>query len=42
MTSITDLIIEKGTSGFTNDVLTGNANFLKPLEPDDYSICKKY
>ncbi|WP_426090316.1 BamA/TamA family outer membrane protein [Flavobacterium sp. DSR3-2] len=30
-----DLLIEQGTAGFTNDVLTGNANFLKPLKPAD-------
>ena len=30
-----DLLIEQGTVGFTNDVLTGNANFLKPLETAD-------
>ncbi|MFV8352292.1 BamA/TamA family outer membrane protein [Flavobacterium sp. XS2P14] len=35
-----DLLIEEGTDGFTNDVLTGNANFLKPLEPDDFQAVK--
>ena len=30
-----DLLIEQGTVGFTNDVLTGNANFLKPLKNED-------
>ncbi|WP_338646386.1 BamA/TamA family outer membrane protein [Flavobacterium sp. KS-LB2] len=35
-----DLLIEQGTAGFTNDVLTGNANFLKPLEPADFQSVK--
>ena len=35
-----DLLIEEGTAGFTNDVLTGNANFLKPLEPADFQSVK--
>ncbi|MFV8367054.1 BamA/TamA family outer membrane protein [Flavobacterium sp. XS1P27] len=35
-----DLLIEEGTVGFTNDVLTGNANFLKPLEPADFQSVK--
>ncbi|MFV8270743.1 BamA/TamA family outer membrane protein [Flavobacterium sp. GT2N3] len=35
-----DLLIEEGTLGFTNDVLTGNANFLKPLEPADFQSVK--
>ncbi|MFV8441639.1 BamA/TamA family outer membrane protein [Flavobacterium sp. LB2P44] len=30
-----DLLVEQGTIGFTNDVLTGNGSFLKPLEPTD-------
>ncbi|MFV8331927.1 BamA/TamA family outer membrane protein [Flavobacterium sp. GSP14] len=35
-----DLLIEEGTDGFTNDVLTGNANFLKPLELEDFQAVK--
>ncbi|MDP3679356.1 MAG: BamA/TamA family outer membrane protein [Flavobacterium sp.] len=35
-----DLLIEEGTAGFTNDVLTGNANFLKPLEAEDFQSVK--
>ncbi|MFV8335158.1 BamA/TamA family outer membrane protein [Flavobacterium sp. RSP29] len=35
-----DLLIEEGTMGFTNDVLTGNANFLKPMEPTDFQSVK--
>lgn len=35
-----DLLIEEGTIGFTNDVLTGNANFLKPLEAADFRSVK--
>ena len=35
-----DLRIEEGTNGFTKDVLTGNANFLKPLEPADFQSVK--
>ncbi|RYJ53615.1 outer membrane protein assembly factor [Flavobacterium petrolei] len=35
-----DLLIEQGTAGFTNDVLTGNANFLKPLEAADIESVK--
>ncbi|TDE45399.1 outer membrane protein assembly factor [Flavobacterium rhamnosiphilum] len=35
-----DLLIEEGTTGFTNDVLTGNANFLKPLEAADFRSVK--
>jgi len=35
-----NLRIEEGTDGFTKDVLTGNANFLKPLEPDDFQAVK--
>ena len=35
-----DLLIEQGTAGFTNDVLTGNANFLKPLEAADIESIK--
>ena len=35
-----NLLIEQGTSGFTNDVLTGNANFLKPLSPTDFQSVK--
>ena len=35
-----DLLIEQGTAGFTNDVLTGNANFLKPLEDADIESVK--
>ncbi len=30
-----DLLIERGTRGFTNDVLTGNAIFQRPLESAD-------
>jgi hypothetical protein len=35
-----DLLIEEGTDGFTKDVLTGNANFLKPLELEDFQAVK--
>ena len=35
-----DLLIEEGTAGFTNDVLTGNANFLKPVAPADFQSVK--
>ena len=35
-----DLLIEEGTVGFTNDVLTGNANFLKPVAPADFQSVK--
>jgi outer membrane protein assembly factor BamA len=35
-----DLLIEQGTTGFTNDVLSGNANFLKPLEAADIESVK--
>ena len=35
-----DLLIEKGTFGFTDDVLTGNANFLKPIDPADFQSVK--
>ncbi|TDD76322.1 translocation and assembly module lipoprotein TamL [Flavobacterium caseinilyticum] len=35
-----DLLIEKGTLGFTDDVLTGNANFLKPIDPADFQAVK--
>ena len=35
-----DLLIEEGTLGFTNDVLTGNANFLKPIDPADFQSVK--
>jgi outer membrane protein assembly factor BamA len=35
-----NLLIEEGTAGFTTDVLTGNANFLKPLEPADFQSVK--
>jgi outer membrane protein assembly factor BamA len=35
-----DLLIEQGTRGFTNDVLTGNATFLKPLEAADVESVK--
>ncbi|MBG6187160.1 translocation and assembly module lipoprotein TamL [Flavobacterium sp. CAN_S2] len=35
-----DLLIEQGTAGFTNDVLSGNANFLKPLEAADIESVK--
>ena len=35
-----NLLIEQGTSGFTNDVLTGNANFLKPLSPTNFQSVK--
>ncbi|MBC5863743.1 outer membrane protein assembly factor [Flavobacterium sp. K77] len=30
-----NLLVERGTKGFTNDVLTGNATFLRPLEQTD-------
>lgn len=30
-----NLLVERGTKGFTNDVLTGNATFLRPLEQAD-------
>ena len=35
-----NLRIEEGTDGFTKDVLTGNVNFLKPLEPEDFQAVK--
>jgi outer membrane protein assembly factor BamA len=35
-----DLIIEKGTAGFTNDVLSGNANFLKPITAENFQTIK--
>ena len=35
-----NLIIEKGTLGFTNDILTGNATFLKPLSTVDFESVK--
>ena len=35
-----DLLIDQGTAGFTNDVLTGNASFLKPIKPADYQAVK--
>ena len=35
-----NLRIEEGTDGFTRDVLTGNVNFLKPLEPEDFQAVK--
>ena len=35
-----NLIIEQGTKGFTNDVLTGNAIFLKPLSTADFESVK--
>jgi hypothetical protein len=35
-----DLVIERGTTGFTNDVLSGNASFLKPLEAADLESVK--
>ncbi|MDI6049895.1 BamA/TamA family outer membrane protein [Flavobacterium sp. XS2P24] len=35
-----NLLIEEGTAGFTNDALTGNANFLKPLEAEDFQSVK--
>ncbi|MBG6109422.1 hypothetical protein H4V97_001651 [Flavobacterium sp. CG_23.5] len=31
-----DLIIEEGTAGFTNDVLTGTGTFTKPIEKTDF------
>lgn len=31
-----DLIIEEGTTGFTNDVLTGTGTFTKPIEKTDF------
>ncbi|MGZ9674868.1 translocation and assembly module lipoprotein TamL [Flavobacterium sp. GNP001] len=30
-----NLLVERGTKGFTNDVLTGNATFLRPLDQAD-------
>ncbi|MGO4905639.1 translocation and assembly module lipoprotein TamL [Flavobacterium sp. W20_MBD1_R3] len=35
-----DLVIERGTTGFTSDVLSGNASFLKPLEIADLESVK--
>lgn len=35
-----DLLIEEGTVGFTNDILTGNTNFLKPVAPADFQSVK--
>ena len=35
-----DLVIEKGTTGFTRDVLSGNSSFLKPLEIADLESVK--
>ncbi|RTY86366.1 translocation and assembly module lipoprotein TamL [Flavobacterium sp. RSP15] len=35
-----DLVIERGTTGFTRDVLSGNASFLKPLENADIESVK--
>ncbi|RTY82793.1 outer membrane protein assembly factor [Flavobacterium sp. GSP27] len=35
-----DLVIERGTTGFTRDVLSGNASFLKPLESADIESVK--
>jgi hypothetical protein len=35
-----DLIIEKGTAGFTTDVLSGNANFLKPITAENFQTIK--
>ncbi|MEC5165007.1 outer membrane protein assembly factor BamA [Flavobacterium sp. PL11] len=35
-----NLIIERGTSGFTNDVLNNNASFLKPIEAPDFESIK--
>ncbi|MCK8142857.1 outer membrane protein assembly factor [Flavobacterium sp. I-SCBP12n] len=35
-----DLLIEQGTRGFTNDVLSGSGVFLKPLKPADYESVK--
>ena len=35
-----NLRIEEGTDGFTKDVLTGNANFLKPMESKDFQAVK--
>lgn len=35
-----NLLIEQGTAGFTNDVLTGNATFLKPLSAADFKSVK--
>ena len=35
-----DLLIDQGTAGFTNDVLTGNASFLKPIKPADFESVK--
>ncbi len=35
-----NLLIEQGTAGFTNDVLTGDATFLKPLSTADFKSVK--
>ncbi|RTY65860.1 MULTISPECIES: BamA/TamA family outer membrane protein [unclassified Flavobacterium] len=35
-----NLVIERGTTGFTRDVLSGNASFLKPLESADIESVK--
>jgi hypothetical protein len=35
-----NLIIEDGTNGFTNDVLTGSGNFLKPIAQSDFESVK--
>ncbi len=35
-----NLKIEDGTSGFTNDVLTGSGSFLKPIEKTDFESVK--
>lgn len=35
-----NLLIERGTSGFTNDVLSNSGTFLKPIEPTDFQSVK--
>ncbi len=35
-----NLSIERGTSGFTNDVLTNRGTFLKPITPTDFQSIK--
>jgi outer membrane protein assembly factor BamA len=35
-----NLIIEDGTSGFTNDVLTGSGNFTNPVQQSDFESVK--
>ena len=38
--SVGNLIIEKGTSGFTNEALSGVGNFIKPIAKLDYESIK--